>query len=188
MLRILNQKFDLKHFKKQVFKNGTFYSRVILYPTGKRNLATQAFGEMVSYQVPVRYANLLGEKQDVSELASKYEKSAHYRSKLEFNVMNEEIDFPKNKIPGECYRFLSMNTDQKSYKRMLYVSELNFRTEELKEVLKNEPEVEIMIRYRPVGIGKLRLMVNMERSLMGFQEMGFQEKDVDDVKDWVKNI
>ena len=96
--------------------------------------------------------------------------------------MNEEIDFPRSKIPGECYRFLSMNSDQKSYKRMLYVSELNFRTEELKEVLKSEPEVEIMIRYRPVGIGKLRLMVNMERSLMGFQEMGFQEKDVDDVK------
>ena len=42
--------------------NGTFWSRVILYPTGKRQLATQAFGRMISYQVPIRYANLLGDE------------------------------------------------------------------------------------------------------------------------------
>ena len=42
--------------------------------------------------------------------------------------------------------------------------------------------MELTIRYRPVGIGKFRFMSNMERSLLGFQDMGFQEKDVDDVK------
>ena len=50
--------------------NGTFWSRVILYPTGKRQLATQAFGRMISYQVPIRYANLLGDEnaKDIGKL------------------------------------------------------------------------------------------------------------------------
>ena len=46
----------------------------------------------------------------------------HFRSKLEFNVMNEELAFPRNRIPGEAYRFLSLDKDQVTYKRMLYVS------------------------------------------------------------------
>ena len=58
--------------------------------------------------------------------------------------------------------------------------ELNFRLDELKEIEKSEQE--LTIRYRPFGIGKLRLLVNMERSLLGFTDMGFQEKDIDDVK------
>ena len=117
---------------------------------------------MVSYQVPVRYANLLGTDDKDESAALVFDKVAHYRSKFEFNVMTEEVDFPRNKIPGEVHRFLSVNSDGKSYKRMLYVSDLNFRTEELKEVEKGMDEVELLIRYRPVGIGKLRLMVNME--------------------------
>ena len=46
----------------------------------------------------------------------------HFRSKLEFNVMNEDIAFPRQSIPGEAYRFLSLDKDQVTYKRMLYVS------------------------------------------------------------------
>ena len=60
------------------------------------------------------------------------------------------------------------------------ILELNFRLDELKEI--EESEQELTIRYRPFGIGKLRLLVNMERSLLGFTDMGFQEKDIDDVK------
>ena len=75
--------------------------------------------------------------------------------------MNEAIDFPRNKLPGEVYRFFSLHPDNVHYKKMLYVSDLNFRTEELKEIEKNKPQMELTIRYRPVGIGKMRLMVNM---------------------------
>jgi len=157
--------------------NATFWSRVILYPTGKRQLATQAFGRMISYQVPIRYANLLGD-ENAKDIV--YDTMGHFRSKLEFNVMNEDIAFPRQSIPGEAYRFLSLDKDQVTYKRMLYVSELNFRLDELKEI--EESEQELTIRYRPFGIGKLRLLVNMERSLLGFTDMGFQEKDIDDVK------
>jgi len=178
-LPIFEEKVNIT-LPKQVTRNGTFFARVIVYPTGKRELATQDFGEMVSFQVPVRYANLLG--NDENKDNANLEKVAHFRSKLEFNMMTENIDFPRNKIPGEVYRFMSMNADNKSYKRMLYVSDLNFRTEELVEVTSEMKEVELTIRYRPVGIGKLRLMVNMERSLRSFQDMGFQEKDVDDIK------
>ena len=57
--------------------------------------------------------------------------------------------------------------------------------------------MELKIVYRPFGVGKMRLLLHMERSLLGFTEMGFQEKDIDDVKerihselcaDRVKNI
>ena len=65
---------------------------------------------------------------------------------------------------------------------MINFVELNFRTEELVEIEEGKADLELLIRYRPVGIGKLRLWVNMERSLMGFTDMGFQEKDIDDVK------
>ena len=65
---------------------------------------------------------------------------------------------------------------------MLYVSELNFRLDELKEIESGVDEMELKIVYRPFGVGKLRLLVNMERSLLGFTDMGFQEKDIDDVK------
>ena len=42
--------------------------------------------------------------------------------------------------------------------------------------------MELKIVYRPFGVGKMRLLLHMERSLLGFTEMGFQEKDIDDVK------
>ena len=42
--------------------NGTFWSRVVLYPTGKQEAGVQAFGKMISHQVPIRYANLLGDE------------------------------------------------------------------------------------------------------------------------------
>lgn len=51
-----------------------------------------------------------------------YDTMGHFRSKLEFNVMNEDIAFPRQSIPGEAYRFLSLDKDQVTYKRMLYVS------------------------------------------------------------------
>ena len=101
---------------------------------------------------------------------------AHFRSKLEFNVMTEPLSFPRAKIPGELYRFLSLMGDNESYRRMLYVSELNFRLDELKEIESGVDEMELKIVYRPFGVGKLRLLVNMERSLLGFTDMGFQEQ------------
>ena len=66
--------------------------------------------------------------------------------------------------------------DNESYRRMLYVSELNFRLDELKEIESGVDEMELKIVYRPFGVGKLRLLVNMERSLLGFTDMGFQEQ------------
>lgn len=165
---------------KLAMKNETFYSRVVLYPKGNKKLATQAFGRMISHIVPIRYVDLLGEGESLTD--SGFEKTGHLRSKLEFNVLTEKLDFPRNNIPGEIYRFLSLDSDNIHYKPMVYVSELNFRTDELKEVEKGKSEMELSIRYRPVGVGKMRFMVNMERSLMGFTDMGFQEKDVDDVK------
>ena len=45
----------------KAMKNGTFYSRVVLFPTGQKQHATQAFGKMISHQVPIRYANLFGD-------------------------------------------------------------------------------------------------------------------------------
>lgn len=68
-----------------------------------------------------------------------------------------------------------------SFHNEINLLELNFRTEELVEIEKNN-KMELTIRYRPFGVGKLRLLVNMERSLLGFTDMGFQEKDIDDVK------
>ena len=36
--------------------------------------------------------------------------------------MTDQIAFPRDKIPGEVYRFLSLDKDHVTYKPMLYVS------------------------------------------------------------------
>jgi len=159
--------------------NGTFYTRVVLAPTGKPRLGVQAFGRMISHQVPIRYANLLG---DETVKAKVHDTMAHFRSKLEFNVMTQYVAFNRSAVPHELYRFISVNQDNEHYKPLLYVSELNFRLDELKEIETDTKEMELKIVYRPFGVGKMRLLLHMERSLMGFTDMGFQEKDIDDVK------
>jgi len=164
----------------QAMNNGTFFARVDLYPNGQREHTVSHGGKMISHQVPVRYINLLGDGEDLIE--SGFETTSHLRSKLEFNVITEKLAFPKRKVPGEIRYLMRFDKDKIHYKPIVYVSELNFRTDELKEIEKDKNEMELTIRYRPVGVGKFRFMSNMERSLLGFQDMGFQEKDVDDVK------
>ena len=104
---------------------------MVLYPTGKQEAGVQAFGKMISHQVPIRYANLLGDEtvKEKGFLAKKvallntfsvYDKMAHFRSKLEFNVMTEPLSFPRAKIPGELYRFLSLMGDNER-QRLKYV-------------------------------------------------------------------
>jgi len=159
--------------------NGTFWTRVALFPTGKSKYGTQAFGKMISHQVPIRYANLLGD-ETVKEKV--YDTMGHFRSKLEFNVMTQEVAFNRSAVPHELYPFISVNQDNEHYKRMLYVSELNFRLDELKEIEPDSRQMELKIVYRPFGLGKMRLLLHMERSLLQFTTMGFQEKDIDDVK------
>uniref|UniRef100_A0AC35GU43 Cleft lip and palate transmembrane protein 1-like protein n=1 Tax=Panagrolaimus sp. PS1159 TaxID=55785 RepID=A0AC35GU43_9BILA len=51
-----------------------------------------------------------------------------------------------------------------------------------REIKPNDETVNLTINYRPLSIGKLRLLLTGQASFQQFQQLGFSEKDFDEVK------
>ncbi|VBB29846.1 unnamed protein product [Acanthocheilonema viteae] len=95
----------------------------------------------------------------------------HFRSKLPLTIVAESPKFDLYALPGEIYQHMQFfhRDGQTYYWPIFYVDELSFLTKDL-------------IQYRPISIGKLRLLITAQASLDQLKRMGFSDKDVDEVK------
>ncbi|KAK6035369.1 cleft lip and palate transmembrane protein 1 [Cooperia oncophora] len=65
---------------------------------------------------------------------------------------------------------------------MLYVAELLNREKDLVEVKKGVTHMNVTVKYLPVPLGKVRFHTMISTSLKQLTQMGFTQKDLEDVK------
>lgn len=167
-------------------RNGTLHLHVVVYPKkeqpfGKHSSMTQA--PITTYAIPQSiYFNLLGEKkeQNLSSLA-KVKLVSHWRSRVVVNIMEDEIAFNRKEIPGEVFRYLRVGPDGR-YLPVVYIDQLSFRTRDLVQINKSTDTLPLTITYGPISVGKLRMWVNMMESVKMLHNLGFTEKDTDEIK------
>ena len=71
---------------------------------------------------------------------------------------------------------------RKSYLPILYVDELSMRMKDLRIVNSTDTSSDIQVIYQPISFGKLRLFLQFYSALASMHQMGFTDKDTDEVK------
>uniref|UniRef100_A0AAF5Q379 Lipid scramblase CLPTM1L n=2 Tax=Wuchereria bancrofti TaxID=6293 RepID=A0AAF5Q379_WUCBA len=108
----------------------------------------------------------------------------HFRSKLPLTIVAESPKFDLRALPGEIYHHMQFfhKEGQTYYWPIFYIDELSFLTKDLIQIEPEQKSVVMRIQYRPISIGKLRLLITAQASLAQLKRMGFSDKDVDEVK------
>ena len=108
--------------------------------------------------------------------------ATHLRSKVILSVMNDQVTMSIQQIPPELGRVITLTGDRKTYLPIIYVDELTMRMRDLRIVNSTDSVSDIEIVYRPISFGRLRLFLQFYTALSSMHQMGFTEKDTDEVK------
>merc|ERR1711894_531177 len=104
---------------------------------------------------------------------------------IKINVMTDDVDIPSGKaVPAEIFHLLRFNADGKNYLPIIFYNELSMRTRELVKINQTDADMEVTFtfNYSPISFGKLRLFSQFQSSLSSLHNLGFTEKDTDEVK------
>jgi len=159
---------------------------------------TYSMTKLTQYHIPEAKAfNLLGSEEnstetkesiDVTQSSYKvYDKPVvHIQSKIKVCLMTDLVNIPKNEIPGEMYHLLRLQKqngrDTNKYLPIVYVDELSQRIRDLVIVNSTDKSADVEISYEPMSWGKLRLFLQFSTALRSMGELGFKDKDTDEVK------
>ncbi|XP_060567772.1 lipid scramblase CLPTM1L-like [Ruditapes philippinarum] len=169
-------------------RNGTLYLHVFVYPRKQDPFTSQYTSNdqsaITTYMVPQSGVfNLLGDtaKEDSKPKTAGRKAVTHWRSKVTVTVMEDEIAFDRQGIPGEIMKYLRISPEGE-YLPLVYIDQLGFRTKDLVEVNKSVDTLPLVITYSPISVGKLRMWSNMLQSIQMLHGLGFTEKDTDEIK------
>jgi len=164
---------------KTTCQNGTLNYFILLYPKGESAFTSKnSIIKMIpatKYIIPIKYFNLL----DASGNNSK-SPTTHWFPKISFSVLDPPLNFPKSDFPAEIIQLLKFDS-LGNYLPIFYTDELSMRETHLKE-LQDSNTINITLSYKPISIGKLRLFLILKQSLEMLKDMGFKDKDVDEIK------
>ncbi|XP_066587511.1 lipid scramblase CLPTM1L [Prorops nasuta] len=182
--------------------NGTLFLHTFVVPdNGKydqpfneliRNpLLSKATIQLSQYTVPkADVFNLLGNKNTAKnqvDKISQIEPVTHIKSKVVFTLMTEKIKLPMNNIPFELLPNIKITRDYK-FLPIVYWDFLHSRYRDLIQVSPQNDKINITILFRPISIGKLRLILHVETGMHSLKNLGFSDKDTDDIKEIFADI
>ncbi|WKX97608.1 hypothetical protein Q1695_013349 [Nippostrongylus brasiliensis] len=161
-------------------KNGTLYLTFMYLPLDtpsesdyrRTKWSVVQRAKVSQYREPDRTFNLM-----TGQVEEKLPPVTHIQSVV--NIMSFE-DSPEISIKETPEIHLFGDSD--GYYPMLYVAELLYRRKDLVELKKDMNVANITINYQPVPVGKIRFHRTISSSLQQLTELGFTEKDVDDVR------
>lgn len=95
--------------------------------------------------------------------------------------MTDLFEMGSADIPQELAHQIRVNRLQE-FMPILQNNFLEARLSELEEVTKDTDKLSLKVVYKPMSIGKLRLLLHVEQALKTLKKLGFSNKDVDDLK------
>ncbi|KAH7702136.1 cisplatin, partial [Aphelenchoides avenae] len=181
---------------EKVRNNGSLFVHAVLTPAGYKGEHVQGArwhvirsAAITAYQLPkadtfklvsddVSGSNATKQKRDTARPVT------HFRSVLPLAIMEDAPAFHVRKVPPEIMNYLDVRQEgaRRHYLPVFKIEEMSFRLNDLVEVQPESETVELKVRYRPISLGKFRLLVNMQMTLQQFVAYGFTEKDLDEVK------
>lgn len=182
-------------------RNGSLYLHVVLALEGEplewRSLRRDGptvvhTMSLTDYIVPRAEAfKLLGdsEKGAAAAVQEKEKKKAsttgrpstHIRSNVYVTLLNDLYSVSQADVPPEMAPLIRVNRNQQILP-ILQTDTFNTRLKDLVPVTRNTTEFTFSFHYKPVGVGKLRLMLLMEHATQALLTIGFATKDIDEVK------
>ncbi|KAH8289849.1 hypothetical protein KR054_011885 [Drosophila jambulina] len=147
---------------------------------------------LTEYMVPKAEAfNLLGdEKSKPAKAVSSENKakpktlgrpSTHIRSNVYVTLLTDLFSVSQEDVPPELAPLIRVNRNQQILP-ILQTDTFNTRLKDLVPVTRNTTEFTFSFHYKPIGVGKLRLMLLMEHATQALLTIGFAPKDIDEVK------
>lgn len=188
---------------KSVAKNGTMFLSVFAVPKlGSVDLTdknwwqkevnhphtTYTLTRLTQYSVPeAETFNLLGDETaggggGKKATVDRSRPAAHWRSKIVVSIMADQVGMSPAQVPGELAPYIQLTKDRKQYLPILYVDELTMRMRDLRMVNATDTASDVEITYKPISFGKLRLFMQFSGALRSMHNLGFTEKDTDEVK------
>lgn len=167
--------------------NGSLYAHIYVYQAGvspfESEYVSHASAPLTMYSLPRDESiNLLStEKPKKSSVTSNEIPVTHWKPILNFHVLNEKVEFERQAIPSEIYPFIRL-APNKEYLPVLYIDQLGVIYRYLKPVNKSSSEMQLKINYAPISLGKLRIWSSVHHSLNSMKDLGFTDKDLDDVR------
>ncbi|XP_017052179.1 cleft lip and palate transmembrane protein 1-like protein [Drosophila ficusphila] len=179
-------------------RNGSLYCHVVLALEGeplewrslRRDGPTVVHTlSLTDYMVPRAEAfNLLGESDKGAAVQEKTKKapssgrpSTHIRSNVYVTLLTDLFSVSQADVPPEFAPLIRVNRMQQILP-ILQTDTFNTRLKDLVPVTRNTTEFTFKFHYKPVGVGKLRLMLLMEHATQALLTIGFATKDIDEVK------
>ncbi|CAG0891272.1 unnamed protein product [Darwinula stevensoni] len=103
----------------------------------------------------------------------------HLKQKVSLNIMTDLLSFPET-IPRDLHALVYMNEGE--YMPVLYADEMHLKREDLLCLNSSIKQANLTLMYNPISFGKLRLWRQLEMSFVAMKDMGFTDKDLEDVK------
>ena len=105
----------------------------------------------------------------------------HIRSKLTICVLDHRDPLPRNQIPMDIAHVLTYSKDGR-YLPVIHVDLLGSRLDDMVPVNASITEIPVAFTYAPISFGKLRLWMQFSGALHTLRQMGFTDKDIDELK------
>ncbi|XP_065064159.1 lipid scramblase CLPTM1L-like [Rhopilema esculentum] len=163
-------------------RNGTLFGYAFVHPVDRSPFDSHSSSilkfEISQYSIPKdQIFNLLSEtKTKTSQVPI-----THIKANIILHVLVSDVSFERMAIPAEIYRSLQVTQDG-FYLPMLHYDTLSATERFLRPVNESTKSVEVLLEYKPVSIGRLRLWMTVEQSLSRMKEFGFTDKDMNELK------
>lgn len=102
-------------------------------------------------------------------------------SQVHVTLLTDLISLSANDVPPEMAQLIHVNRHQQILP-ILKTDFFNMRMKNLVPVNRSMTTFTINFHFRPMGIGKLRLMLMIEHAMKMMQQIGFSKNDIEEVK------
>lgn len=180
---------------RETRRNGTLFLHILLVPTSTKqdrsfiDLQKDIFTsyitiKMTQYMVPEAEAfKLLGKKDSSINKANKIAVHlvSHIKSRVTFTIMTDNIMLPAYSMPAELMNHIRIIGKQ-TFLPIVNYDFLQTRHRDLQRITLQNNTMSVTIEYSPVSLGKLRLVLHVQATMENLKNLGFSDKDVDEVK------
>ncbi|XP_043262875.1 cleft lip and palate transmembrane protein 1-like protein [Colletes gigas] len=178
--------------------NGTLFLHVIVVPNTKREdnksivdiqkdpYASYTAIKLTRHVIPEAEAfNLLSDKDEDTKKKKKKENFVHpvthIRPRVTFTIMTDDVKLPVHNVPMELVNHLKI-MHGRTFLPIVNDDFLQIRHHDLVKVMPQNNTINITLQYSPISYGRLRLMLHVEATMQSLKNLGFSDKDTDEVK------
>ncbi|XP_025996672.1 cleft lip and palate transmembrane protein 1-like protein isoform X2 [Solenopsis invicta] len=181
---------------RETRRNGTLFLHILLTPPSvkqdrtfvdlqKDRFTSYTAIKMTQYIVPEAEAfKLLGDKNHKAKKADNQiviHPVSHIKSRVTFTIMTDNVTLPVYGMPAELVNHINI-IGKRAFLPIVNYDFLQTRHRDLKRITPQNNTINVTIEYSPVSLGKLRLVLHVQATVENLKNLGFSDKDVDEVK------